>query len=634
LRLGLLVGLLFGGAAASAAAKAPLGLDGCEHTQGVFQCSGLVPTWDGVPLDTTVTMPGQTTRRAPLVVEIHGFGNSKHEYLDPASRAYTDNAFAWARRGYAVLTYTARGLWGSCGTPESRLASPSACARGYIHLADTRYEVRDTQTLIGRLVDEGVADPRRIGVTGDSYGGGQSFALAALSDRVMLPDGRLVAWRSPDGTRLRIAAAAPVIPWTDLVGAIAPNGRQLSYAIEPLRGSADPVGVFKASVANAIFAAAQFATGPGQPVGEPFVPGRPMGYLAPRGLDPEADVTAWVARADAGEPYDDPEARRIVRTLQRFHSTVHVDASHRPPPLLVASGFNDDLFPAGEALRYVNRASRRYPGLPLSLLLGDFGHQRAANKARQRAHLIRAIHRWFDHYLLGRGRGPFKGATVYTQTCPREAKTPSPFRAATFAAVARGEVRHFDRRLQMISSTGGDPEVGAAIDPVSGGGDGCVEVAADPAPGTAVYELPPRRRPWTLVGAPTMLANLALRGASPADAQVAGRLWDVAPEGTQTLVARGLYRPRTGRNVWQLQPAAWRFAPGHVAKLELLGADPPFGRPSNAEFEIAVRRLQLRLAVRQRPDCRFVLPIARPRLPRGHRLAPGAPRRSPPNCVP
>ncbi|MEA2480996.1 MAG: type transport system ATP-binding protein, partial [Thermoleophilaceae bacterium] len=177
----------------------------------MHQCSGLVRTWDGVPLDTTVTLPSAGGAMLPLVAEIHGFGNSKYEYLDPGSKAYTDNAFAWAREGYAVLTYTARGLWGSCGTAESRTASPDACARGYIHLADTRYEVRDTQELIGRLVDEGVADPARIGVTGDSYGGGQSMAIAALRDRLMMPDGSLVPWRSPHGTPLSIAAAAPVI---------------------------------------------------------------------------------------------------------------------------------------------------------------------------------------------------------------------------------------------------------------------------------------------------------------------------------------------------------------------------------------------------------------------------------------
>ena len=85
---------------------------------------------------------------------------------------------------------------GARGSPTRRPA-PS----GYIHLADVRYEVRDTQELIGRLVDDGAADPARIGVTGDSYGGGQTLMLAALSDRVMLPDGRLVPWRCPGASR-------------------------------------------------------------------------------------------------------------------------------------------------------------------------------------------------------------------------------------------------------------------------------------------------------------------------------------------------------------------------------------------------------------------------------------------------
>src|SRR4051812_42364526 len=274
--------VLVAAACCASAHAAPLGLADCSPTQGVYQCNGVVKTWDGLPLDTTVTLPSATAAQPlPLIADIHGFGNSKYEYLDPASDAYTGNAYTWAKAGYAVLTYTARGLWGSCGTPEARLAGGAACAKGYIHLADVRYEARDTQELIGRLVNDGTADGSRIGVTGDSYGGGQSLELAALRNRVMLQDGRLVPWRSPKGVPLSIAAAAPVIPWSDLMGAIAPNGHA---------NTTSPVGVFKTSFMNGIAAAAQFATGPGQPLGQPFVPGRPMGQLAPPGVDPDADV--------------------------------------------------------------------------------------------------------------------------------------------------------------------------------------------------------------------------------------------------------------------------------------------------------------------------------------------------------
>src|SRR5438067_7357308 len=76
----LLAALACSGSAAAAASQ-PLGLTSCAATQGVYECSGLVDTWDGVPLDTTVVLPSaQQPGPLPLIVEIHGFGNSRYEY--------------------------------------------------------------------------------------------------------------------------------------------------------------------------------------------------------------------------------------------------------------------------------------------------------------------------------------------------------------------------------------------------------------------------------------------------------------------------------------------------------------------------------------------------------------------------
>jgi dienelactone hydrolase len=614
---------LWAGSGAQALA-APLGLNGCRPNQGVQQCSGLVRTWDGVPLDTTLTLPPGGSAKLPLVVEIHGFGNSKYEYLDPASKAYTDNAFGWAQRGYAVLTYTARGTWGSCGTPEARLASPTACARGYIHLADARYEIRDTQELVGLLVDEGVADPARIGVTGDSYGGGQSFMLAALNDRLMLSDGRLVPWRSAKRVPLHIAGAAPVIPWTDLVYAAAPNGSTLTYAIPPTGASASPVGVEKATFVNGVFAAAQNATGPGQPVGQPFIQGRPMGYLAPAGTDPDADVAGWVARTDAGPPYTDPLARSIVDKLRRFHSAYYIDSSRPPAPLFVGSGFTDDLFPVDEVTRFANRTRRDHPHVPLRFLFGDFGHMRAANKPPDRDRLLQDVHAWLDHYVRGDGGDPGTGVTATTQSCPREAPSLGPFSGPSLDALARGEVRRTWNAKGTVLPTPGDPRTGPAIDPVAGGGDGCATAAVGDQPGTATYSLPPAPGGgYTLLGAPTVIAKLGLTGQQDT-AQLAARLWDVAPGGSsQTLVARALYRPSSrGTEVFQLHANGYRFGPEHVAKLELLGNDIPYGRPSNAPYRVDVRRLELRLPVREEPDRATVMPASPPVVPMGQQLAP------------
>ena len=208
-----------------------------------------------------------------------------------------------------------------------------------------------------------------------------------------------------------------------------------------------------------------------------------------------------------------------------------------------------------------------------------------------------------------------------------------PFTATTLTRLARGEVRFRGRAAQTVLPTGGDPNTGAAIDPAAGGGDACVTTGTGAAPGTATYRLPAAPSGgYTLLGAPTVIADIALTG-SRETAQLAARLWDVAPGGaSQTLVARGLYRP-SGRDgeVFQLHPNGYRFGSGHVAKLELLGSDPPYGRQSTAPFRVELARLELRLPVRDEADCETVLPVAAPVLPAGQQLAPGA---SPTGTVP
>ncbi len=593
--------------AGAGAAPNPLGLTDCGPLEGAYACSGLVETWDGVPLDTTVVLPSDAPAgRLPLVALVHGFGNSKYEYLNPDEAAYTGNAFTWADAGYAVLTFTARGLWGSCGTPDSRLANPAACATGYIHLADVRYEVRDIQELIGLLVDDGTADPNAIGVTGDSYGGGQSLMLAALRNRVMLPDGMLVPWQSPAGTPLRVDAAAPVIPWSDLVSAAAPNGHVSATKATSMRRAIRPVGVEKQTFVNAIFLAAQNATGPGQPVGEPFIPGRPMGFLAPPGLDPEADVAHWVTRTDQGEPYNDAQTADILRLLTSYHSAYYIPTGGKgPAPLLLSAGFTDDLFPVDESLRFANRTRQKNPDVPVSVLLGDFGHQRASNKKNERDALVQAIRGWMDRFLLGAAkRKPREGVTAYVQSCPRDKPTRRPMHARTFAALAHGKVGMRAGEPGTISSSGGNPAVGAMLDPAAGGGNACVEVDPAQAPGTVVLSKTVRPgRAVTLIGAVKIRADLAIEGTDPPGSQIAGRLWDVAPDGSsQLLVARGTFRPdHQGTDTWALHPASWRYKPGHTIKLELLGNDIPYARKSNDEFTIELTNLRARLPVRRTP---------------------------------
>ena len=114
-----------------------------------------------------------------------------------------------------------------------------------------------------------------------------------------------------------------------------------------------------------------------------------------------------------------------------------------------------------------------------------------------------------------------------------------------------------------------------------------------------------------------MIADLNVTGGF---AYIAARLLDVNPATkTETLVARGVYRidrnAPDGLQLFQLNPNGWHFAAGHVAKLELLGQDSPYARPSNGVFSISVSKLELRLPVHEVPGSRGTPPVVKKPLP-------------------
>src|SRR6516165_7260297 len=553
------------------------------------------PTFDGVP-----PAPGSCPDGPyPLIMLLHGYGADK-QVGDLSSAQH------WLDQGYATFSMTERGFGESCGSPASQAADPSGCAHGYIRLMDDHYEVRDAQYLAGELVDEGLIEPTHIGATGGSYGGGKSMALAALKDRVMLPDSSLVPWTSPAGTPMSLAAAAPVAPWTDLAYALEPNGGTLDYVIDaPYRGR---VGVPKQSIDNGL-----------------YIVGCVFHFCAPVGTDPHADPTGWNTRLNAGEPYDgDPTVTNAISELTTYHSSYYIDHSEAPAPLLILSGFTDDVFPVDEALRYYNRTKTQYPASPVALFFGDIGHQRAQNKAADQAEWVSRIDAWFAHYVKGSAATPFQGVEVLTQTCPASAPSGGPFLADDWAHMAPGEIRLRSGKPQTIAAAGGDPQVGQTFDPVVGPG-ACAQAPAADEPGTANYRLPPAPAPgYTLLGAPTVIAHFTLPAAN---SQVAARLLDVAPDGTETLVARGLWRPslasHPARQVFQLHANGWTFAAGHVPKLELLPNDSPYGRASNGQGPVTVRNLKLRLPVLDQPGALHNL-VKRPApklVPAGETLA-------------
>ncbi|MFL5908155.1 MAG: CocE/NonD family hydrolase [Solirubrobacterales bacterium] len=562
-------------------------------------CSGPTHTFDGTKIDVNVTLPPAPASGAdgpyPTIGYFHGWGGSK---------IFDDRTTNWATHGYAVFSMSDRGWGQSCGGQDPDRTSPQ-CAKGYNHLMDDRFEVRDAQNLISRLADEGVTQPKNVGATGGSYGGGISMALAALKDRIMLPDGSLAPWRSPRGKDMRIAAAAPDIPWTDLAYSLMPNGRTLDYVADAPYGNR--VGVEKQS-----FVAGLYATG------------QATSNYAPPGTDPDADLTTWFGLINAGEPYDgNPLTADILDEIKSHHSSYYIDHSEPPAPLLISNGWTDDLFPPDEAIRFYNRTRTQYAGAQLNLFFSDAGHQRGQNKAADTAERVARQNAWLDYYLKGVGTAPVSGQVeMLTKTCG--GPSAGPYFAANWAKAAPGEVRFSSLAPQAISPEAGDPTIGRAFDPIAGGG-ACATSSGMDQPGSATYRLPAATGAgYTLMGSPTVIADINSLGPN---SQVAARLLDVAPDGTETLVARALYRPDVNsgptptRQVFQLHPDAWQFAPGHAAKLELLPNDAPYGRPSNGQAAVTVSDLQLRLPVLEAPNGGVIQTPAAKVVPAGYTLA-------------
>jgi hypothetical protein len=591
----IVVGLV--GAPAASAQPAPFG-HACEPRFGVRVCptaadADRVPSFDGVPLDVDVTLPATGEGPWPTLAMLHGFPGDKtaFEAIDDAGdqeghapladrwRFHRNDVF-YAHRGYAVVTYSARGFGRSCGTSSSR---GPGCERGWTHLFDQRYEARDTQHLLGVLVDEGIAQAGGLGVTGSSGGSAQALELAFLRNRIRLPDGRFAVWRSPTGRRLAIGAAFPTWPSYDVVAGLVPNGRFLDFDARRF-DSASPLGVPDQFI-EGLFAVAQAS-----------------GFVAPRGADPTADLSTWKDLADRGEPFGSA-VRSVAGQLTRFHGASRLGGI--PAPLLVQAGWADDVFPATQALAVYDAVRARNPAAPIALQVLDTGHQRGGAHLNQERAANDQAAAFFDAVLLHRGRPPRAGSVLaYTQSCPRLADGGLRIRARTWTAAHPGAVRLAAAGVRQVTSEGGNPDLGTAFAPLTGTDDACRTVPLQPpGAGTAALERTVRGAGFTLLGRPTVEARVVARGPF---GQLDSRLWDVDPAtGTQLLVTRGAYRLRPnqrGAVVFQLNGNGYRFAPGHRVRLELVGRDAPYLRPSNGSFAVDVSRLRVELPVREAPS--------------------------------
>src|SRR5439155_1009174 len=78
------------------------------------------------------------------------------------------------------------------------------------------------------------------------------------------------------------------------------------------------------------------------------------------------------------------------------------------------------------------------------------------------------------------------------------------------------------------------------------------------------------------------------------DTELAVRLWDVdLASGMQALVTRGVYRAVDGpgsalRARFEIAPNGYRWAAGHILKIEVTSNDAPYYQPSNISAVVAI----------------------------------------------
>jgi ABC-2 type transport system ATP-binding protein len=500
-----------------------------------------------VDLDTRLYLPSGSDDKVPAVLLGHGFGGTKN--------SVSDDAESLADRGYAVLTWTARGF-GTSG--------------GEIHLDSPDYEVKDAQRLLDwlaaqpRVQTDAAGDPR-VGVVGGSYGGALALLLAAQDPRV--------------------DAIVPLITWNDLGKA---------FFAQSASGVSAP-GVFKKSWAGLFF-------GSGSSSADSFLNGDAAAPPVPQptGQNPAcgrfaADVcAAYLKMATTGTP-DAPTTALLQRS-----SPAPVLDKIKAPTLLI-QGAVDTLFPLSEA--DANARGIAATGTPVRVAWFTGGHDGGSGPQTDQDRTKFLTAQWLDHYVKKDGAAP---ATSFTYS-----------RVAGFSALDRGLVTngYSDPTYPGLTGTGradvtvsgdaqqianppnGNPGALSSLPGVGGQLGSLLGSVAGDLPGQhAEFDSAPMTNAIEVVGAPTV----RLRAASPTgSATLFVKLFDVDPNGTATL-SGGLIAPvrLTGlpTDVNAAQPVTVtlpaivrRIDAGHTVRITVATSDQAFLTPPDpATYTVAV----------------------------------------------
>ena len=332
-----------------------------------------------IALDVDISVPTLPAPAGgyPVVVMMHGCcSGSKASWeatsFDAGGESWHYNNAWFASRGYVVINFTSRVF----------VNGQNQGSTGETQLDSRRYEINDFQQLAGLVADDSFfnVNPKKIVVTGGSYGGG--FSWMAFTDPI---------WKSPGGKDMKLAAAAPKYGWTDLVDSLVPTGRHSTSPsnLPAFDGSTStsPLGIPKRSINAALYTSGKTGIPPGG-----------SHTTFPSKID-EAEVCL-----NSTDPFElNPLCTNTVNSLlpefindrsayyqNGFFAKIASDPSYRIP-VFNAGTFTDPLFPPVENLRMYNRLRSVVPNYPIQQYYGDYQHF-VQNKAKEWGDLCGADH--------------------------------------------------------------------------------------------------------------------------------------------------------------------------------------------------------------------------------------------------
>jgi predicted acyl esterase len=506
--------------------------------------------------------------RKPAILTTNGFGGSKDDQADLAK--------AFAGRGYVVLSYSGLGFGGSgCkitlddpdwdGRAAKQLVTFLGGGSRATDGTHVNYVRHDRTSHDGRHRKH---DPR-VGMVGGSYGGQVQFAVAGIDPRV--------------------DTIVPIITWNDLSYSLAPNntsfttpdGQGVRYGTPGTEKIGWTSLFFGVGIADGI----QYAsTDPSRNVGCP--------NFADQACPAKAQMDAL--------GYPDQDTLDLAR-----HASVSSYMSRIRIPTLLAQGEDDTLFDLQEAAA-TYRALRRQ-GTPVKMIWQSWGHSGGGTPAPGELDMAhpatsyegQRVAAWFAHYLKGREVSTGPRFSYFRDWVPYSGIATPAFGTSSHFPVGAVQPLYLSGPNALVTAktsvTPGSATytnvLGAT--PTSYSEASALQGSQVPDGVTPPYDTPGTFASWTTtplaadvvsVGVPTLTLHLSSAVAQQSQAAGPGgqlllfaKIYDVAPDGTQTLVHR-LISPTRVADVTkpvtiELPGVVHRYAAGHQLRVVVAATD-------------------------------------------------------------